>query len=60
MAKRMYTEQYIQDIADALRNKTRDPAAKYTVSDMGPAVRGLANGLNATVVTVNTSEYTTE
>lgn len=60
MSKRMYTEEYIQDIADALREKTRDPVTKFKVSDMGPAVRGLATGLNATEITINTSTYTTE
>lgn len=60
MAQRMYTEEYIQDIADALRLKTRDPVTKYKVSEMGPAIRGLATGLNATEITVITSTYTTE
>ena len=59
MAQKLYTEDYIQDIADAIREKNGE-VTKYTVQDMGAAVRLITTGLLATEVTVNTSTYTTE
>ena len=58
MNKRMYTEQYIQDIADAIRDKNKK-TDKYTVSEMPAAIRALGGGLKETQVIINTAEYTT-
>lgn len=59
MPKRMYTEEYIQDIADAIREKKRVTDV-YKVSEMGPAVRSLPSGLDGIKLTVIETTYTTE
>lgn len=43
MANKLYQESSIQDIADAIREKNRG-SAKYTVAQMGNAIRALASG----------------
>lgn len=58
MTQKLYTEEYIQDIADAIREKN-GAADLYRVSDMPAAIRTITTGLKATVLTVNTSTYTT-
>ena len=57
MAKMVYTEAYVQDIADAIREKNKK-SNKYTISEMAPAIRALGGGLNETEVNINTAEYT--
>lgn len=59
MALRVYTEEYIQDIADAIREKNRDPDIKYRVSQMGPAIRALPGGLDGRQIQIITTSYTT-
>lgn len=58
MTQKLYTEAYIQDIANAIRalNKKTD---KYKVSEMATAIRSdLGGGLSATHIIINTFEYT--
>lgn len=57
MAKRVYTENYVQDIADAIREKNKK-TNKYKISEMGAAIRQLGGGLIDTEVIINTAEYT--
>lgn len=57
MPKRMYTEEYVQDIADAIREKNKK-TNKYTISEMAPAIRALGGGLIDTQLIINTAEYT--
>ena len=57
MAKMVYTEAYIEDIARAIREKNRR-TNKYTVAEMGPAIRSLGGCLMETKVIIRTSEYT--
>lgn len=44
MAKKLYTEESIADIADAIREKNGE-ATKYKVSEMGDAVREIETGI---------------
>lgn len=58
MAQKLYTEAYIQDIANAIRalNKKTN---KYKVSQMAAAIRAdLGGGYNATNLVINTATYT--
>lgn len=57
MAKRVYTEDYVQDIANAIREKNKK-TNKYKISEMAAAIRQLGGGLNETEVIINTAEYT--
>lgn len=57
MAKRMYTEEKIQDIATAIREKNKKTNT-YNVTEMAAAIRQLGGGLNETEVIINTAEYT--
>lgn len=57
MSKRMYTEEYIQDIAAAIREKNKK-TDKYTVSEMPAAIRALGGGLKETEIIINSAEYT--
>lgn len=60
MAQKFYTEEYIQDIADAIREKNKR-ADTYKVSEMAAAVRNtLTGGLNGDEVIVISTTYTTE
>lgn len=58
MPKRMYSEQYIEAIADAIRSKNKK-TDKYTVEQMAPAILALGGGLKETDVDIKTAEYTT-
>lgn len=56
--KRMYTEEKIQDIAAAIREKNKK-TDKYNVGEMAAAIRNdLGGGQTATKITINTSAYT--
>ncbi|MBR4683154.1 MAG: hypothetical protein IKP06_07680 [Elusimicrobiaceae bacterium] len=59
MSKRMYTEEKIQDIAIAIREKTKK-TDKYNIEEMAAAIRNdLSRGLDSTKLIINSSEYTT-
>lgn len=45
MAKKLYTEESIADIADAIREKNGE-ATKYKVAEMGDAVRAIQSGIS--------------
>lgn len=58
MAKRVYTEEYIQAIADAIREKNKK-TTKYKISEMAAAIQNdLGGGLSATDVNIQTVAYT--
>lgn len=44
MANKMYEETYIQDIADAIRERNGNATDTYRVSEMGSAVRNIPSG----------------
>lgn len=58
MSKRMYTEQYIQNIADAIREKNKKTDT-YNITEMAAAILLLGGGLEETEITINTATYTT-
>lgn len=58
MAKKVYTEEYIQDIADAIR-EAAGTERTFLVSEMGDAIRPLKpGGLKATEFDLTLSECT--
>lgn len=57
MAKVVYTEAYIENIANAIREKNHK-TDKYTVSEMAGAILALGGGLKETQIIINTAEYT--
>ena len=58
MAQKFYTEEYIQDIANAIREKNK-LSRPYKVGEMGAAVRALPSGLDGLELTIITTTYTT-
>ena len=44
--KKLYEEAAVQDIADAIREKTGS-AETYRIAQMGDAVRGITTGMSA-------------
>lgn len=58
MPQKLYTESYIQDIADAIRAINKKPD-KYKVSEMAQAIQAMSGGINATEIAFYLVEYTT-
>lgn len=58
MAKRVYTEEHIQAIADAIRTRNKK-TDKYKISEMAGAIQELGGGMKATNINLIISEYTT-
>lgn len=56
--KRMYTEEKIQDIANAIREKNKK-TDKYTVEGMAAAIRNDLGGLIVTDLNITITEYET-
>ena len=55
---RMYSEDYVKDIADAIREKNK-LTRTYNISEMSGAIRQLGTGLNETEIIIHSAEYTT-
>jgi len=54
----MYSENYVQDIADAIREKNRQTRT-YNIGEMAGAIRQLGLGLNDTEIVIQSATYTT-
>lgn len=54
----MYSEDYVKDIADAIREKNKQNRT-YNIQEMSEAIRQLGTGLNDTEIVIHTAEYTT-
>ena len=54
----MYSEDYVKDIADAIREKNRQDRT-YNIQEMSEAIRQLGTGLIETEITIQSAEYTT-
>lgn len=55
---KMYSERYVKDIADAIREKNKQTRT-YNIEQMSGAIRELGQGLIDTEITIQTAEYTT-
>lgn len=55
---RMYSEDYVRDIADAIREKNK-LTRTYNIAEMSEAIRQLNTGLNETKMVIQSAEYTT-
>ena len=57
MTQKLYTEAYIQNIANAIRglNKTTN---KYKVSQMAEAIQAVSGGISANHLIIGTASYT--
>lgn len=55
MTDKLYSEEAVQDIADAIREKNGS-AETYTVSQMGTAVRGIQTGVDTSDATATADE----
>ena len=56
MVKKLYTESYIEDIADAIREKNGS-SNTYTTAQMGPAIRAIPTGGGSAEVVNGVIEY---
>lgn len=54
----MYSEAYVKDIADAIREKNKQDRT-YNIQEMSEAIRQLGTGLNDTEIVIHTAEFTT-
>lgn len=54
----MYSENYVQDIADAIREKNKQTRT-YNIGEMAGAIRQLGLGLNDTQIVIHSAEYST-
>lgn len=54
----MYSENYVQDIADAIREKNRQTRT-YNIGEMAGAIRQLGLGLVDTEIVIQSATYTT-
>ena len=54
----MYSEDYVKDIADAIREKNKKNRT-YNIQEMSEAIRQLNTGLNETKMVIQSAEYTT-
>lgn len=54
----MYSENYVQDIADAIRKKNKQTRT-YNIGEMAGAIRQLGLGLNDTQIVIHSAEYST-
>ena len=52
----MYSENYVQDIADAIREKNKQTRT-YNIGEI--AIRQLGLGLNDTQIVIHSAEYST-
>lgn len=55
---RMYSEDYVKDIANAIREKNK-LTRTYNIAEMSTAIRALGTGLNDTEIIIHTAEFTT-
>lgn len=55
---KMYSERYVKDIADAIREKNKQ-LRTYNIEQMSEAIRQLGTGLNDTEIIIHTAEFTT-
>lgn len=49
ITKKLYSEEYVQDIANAIKNGNNTPDAKYKISEMANAIIDLVNSKNVTI-----------
>lgn len=54
----MYSEDYVKDIADAIREKNKQDRT-YNIQEMSEAIRQLGTGLIETEIIIQSAEYTT-
>lgn len=54
----MYSENYVQDIADAIREKNKQTRT-YNIGEMAGAIRQLGLGLKDTQIVIHSAEYST-
>lgn len=54
----MYSEDYVKDIANAIRAKNKQ-SRTYNISEMSGAILALGLGLDDTKITIHSAEYTT-
>lgn len=54
----MYSEDYVKDIADAIREKNKQNRT-YNIQEMSEAIRQLGTGLKETKIIIQSAEFTT-